>query len=79
MERHDEYHGIGGLVHVGRDWAFDLGELWESIDEIETSGIPLDDIGLALSTNWPATVTALALRRIGCLRAIIAEAKQPWT
>ena len=51
----------------------------KSIDEIETSGIPFDDIGLALSTNWPATVTALALRRIGCLRAIIAEAKQPWT
>jgi hypothetical protein len=73
---HDDgfsYHGSDGFVYIA-DWAFEIGALWESIDDIERGGIPLDQIGRALSFNWPATVTALALKNLACLYTIIADA-----
>jgi hypothetical protein len=69
----NQYHSSGNLVHVG-PWALEVDRLWASIDEIERSGIPLDQIGLALAHNWTACVVALARKNLAILRALIAEA-----
>jgi hypothetical protein len=77
------YHATAGYVHAG-PWAFELGPLWASIDEIERgSGITLDQIGSALVHNWTAAVIALALNNIAVLRALIDEVSRsrppsPW-
>jgi hypothetical protein len=76
MQDDDEYHSSGNLVHVG-PWALEIDHLWTSIDEIERSGVSLDQIGLALDHNWPACVLALARKNLAVLRALIAEAASP--
>jgi len=70
------YHATAGYVYAG-PWAFELGALWASIDEIERgSGITLDQIGSALAHNWTAAVVALALNNIAVLRALIDESSR---
>jgi hypothetical protein len=73
QDANSNYHSPQGYVYVGR-WAIEIDALWSSIDEIERGGIPLDQIGLALAHNWPASVVALARQNVAVLRALIAEA-----
>lgn len=74
MQDDGQYHSGSNLVHVGRDWSFEIDRLWTNIDQIEAGGITLDQIGAALNANWNACVIALALGNIGVLRALVAEA-----
>ena len=74
MQDDGQYHSGSNLVHVGRDWSFEIDRLWTNIDQIEADGITLDQIGAALNANWTAAVIALALGNIGVLRALVAEA-----
>jgi hypothetical protein len=61
------------FVHIG-DHAFTLDEIWSGVDATERAGVSLGEIGRALTHNWPAAVTALALGNIGVLRALVDEA-----
>jgi hypothetical protein len=67
------YHAPAGYVYTP-GLALELAAIWAGVDDAETAGVPLDHIGRALSFNWSATVTALALRNVACLRALIHEA-----
>jgi hypothetical protein len=67
------YHSASAYVHIGC-WAFTEAEIWAAVDALERHGFSLGQIGGALSCNWPATVTALVLRRTAVLRALIDEA-----
>lgn len=74
---HDDegYRGVQSLVYVNPDWAFEIGAIWDGVEEAEMAGISLDEIGRVLSHNWVATVIALARKNIAVLRALTAEAK----
>jgi hypothetical protein len=67
------YYDITGFVYIGGR-AFTLDEIWGGVDAAERAGVSLGEIGRALTHNWPAAVTALALGNIGVLRALVDEA-----
>ena len=73
MEDDDSYYDISAFVYIG-DRAFTLDEIWSGVDAAERAGVSLGEIGRALSHNWTAAVTALALGNIGILRALVDEA-----
>ena len=66
------YYDITAYVYIG-DRAFTL-EIWRGVDAAERAGVSLGEIGRALTHNWTAAVTALALGNIGVLRALVDEA-----
>jgi hypothetical protein len=68
-----EYHSVAAYVYIGNH-AFTLDEIWSGVELAEAAGIPLAQIGRALSQNWSATTTALALKNVAVLRALIGEA-----
>jgi hypothetical protein len=72
--RDDErsYHAAAAYVQIG-PWAFTEDELWRGVDNAESAGIPLDQIGLALALNWCATAIALATGDFVTLHTIIAD------
>ena len=49
-------------------------EIWGGVDAAEQAGVSLGEISRALTHNWTAAVTALALGNIGVLRALVDEA-----
>lgn len=67
------YYDITAFVYIGGR-AFTLGEIWSGVDAAERAGVSLGEIGCALTHNWTAAVTALALGNIGVLRALVDEA-----
>jgi len=69
------YHSPGAFVYVGR-WALEQDAIWLGVDNAESFGIELGQIGRALSHNWSATAVALALGNIATLRALIDEASE---
>jgi hypothetical protein len=73
LDDDSNYHSNGGYVYTPR-LALELRAVWEGVDAAETAGVPLDEISRALSFNWSVTVTALALRNLGTLRALVREA-----
>ena len=66
------YYDITAFVYIGCH-AFTLDDIWSGVDAAERAGISLGELGRALTHNWMAAVTALALRSIGVLRALVAE------
>jgi hypothetical protein len=68
-----EYHAAAAFVYIG-DRAFTLDEIWGGVDAAERAGVSLGEISRALTHNWTAAVTALALGNIGVLRALIDKA-----
>ena len=69
----DPYYSPSSFVYIG-DRAFTLDEIWSGVDAAERAGVSLGEIGRALTHNWTAAVTALALGNIGVLRALVDEA-----
>jgi len=67
------YYDITAFVYIGGR-AFTLDEIWSGVDAAERAGVSLGEIGRALSHNWTAAVTALALGDVGVLRALVDEA-----
>jgi hypothetical protein len=67
------YYDITAFVYIGGR-AFTLDEIWSGVDAAERTGVSLGEISRALTHNWTAAVTALALGNIGVLRALIDEA-----
>jgi hypothetical protein len=65
-------YDISAFVYIGGR-AFTLDEIWSGVDAAERAGVSLGE-GRALTHNWPAAVTALALGNIGVLRVLIDEA-----
>jgi hypothetical protein len=68
-----QYHAAAAYVYIG-DYAFTLAEIWDGIEAAEDNGlfgVSLDQIGRALARDWPAAVTALALKDFAALRALI--------
>jgi hypothetical protein len=68
-----QYHSTFAYVFIG-ERAFILDEIWSGVDDAERAGVSLDEISRALTHNWTAAVTALALGNIGVLRALVHEA-----
>jgi hypothetical protein len=66
------YYAPGSLVYIG-DLAFTLDEIWIGVDHAERAGVPLNQIGRALTHNWTACVGALARKNIVTLRVLITE------
>jgi len=75
LDEDSNYHSNGGYVYTPR-LALELRAVWEGVDTAETTGVPLDEISRALSFNWSATVTALALRNLAVPRALTDEASR---
>ena len=74
MHKHREpYYTPGAFVYVG-NLALELAAIWDGVDAAECGGTSLNQIGRALAYNWSAAVTALALKNMAVLRALIAEA-----
>ena len=74
MEDDDRsYYDITAFVYIGGR-AFTLDEIWSGVDAVERAGVSLGEISRALTHNWTAAVTALALGNIGVLRALVDEA-----
>ena len=67
------YYDITAFVYIGGR-AFTLDEIRSGVDAAERAGISLGEIGRALNYNWTAAVTALAIGKIGVLRALVDEA-----
>ena len=67
------YYHITAFVYIGCH-AFTLDEIWSGVDAAERAGVSLGEIGCALTHNWTAAVTALALGNIGVLRVLVDEA-----
>jgi hypothetical protein len=67
------YYDITAFVYIGCH-AFTLDDILSGVDSVERAGVSLGEIGRALTHNWPAAVTALALGNIGVLRALVDEA-----
>jgi hypothetical protein len=53
----------------------EIDEIWRGVRVAEDAAVPLEQIGLALTYNWTATVLALASGIVDDLRALIAEAE----
>jgi hypothetical protein len=70
------YYSPDPFVYVG-GLALELSALWDGLDAAEARGVSLDEIALALASNWSATVVALSLETIACLRSLIDEARRP--
>ena len=66
------YHAGSGYVYIG-PWALEQNSIWLGVDDAESFGIELGQIGRALSHNWSATAVALAFRNFATLRALIDE------
>jgi hypothetical protein len=64
-----QYHAAAAYVYIGRR-AFTRDEIWSGVDAAQDTRIPLDPIGCALTYNWPAAITALALKNIATLRTL---------
>ena len=64
------YYDITAFVYIGCH-AFTLDDIWSGVDAAERAGVSLCR---ALTHNWPAAVTALALGNIGVLRVLVDEA-----
>ena len=73
MQDDDGSYYSTAFVYIG-DHAFTLDEIWSGVDAAERAGVSLGEIGRALTHNWTAAVTALALGNIGVLRALVDEA-----
>jgi hypothetical protein len=63
------------FVYIGCH-AFTLDDIWSGVDVAERAGVSLGEIGRALTHNWPAAATALALGNIGVLRVLVDEASR---
>ena len=74
MQDDGQYHSGSNLVHVGRDWSFEIDRLWTNVDQIEAGGITLDQIGAALNANWNAASSRWRSATSAVLRALVAEA-----
>ena len=70
-----KYHTNSSYVYIG-PWALEQNSIWLGIDDAESFGIELGQIGRALSHNWSATAVALAFRNIATLRVLISEASK---
>jgi hypothetical protein len=70
-----KYHTTSSYVYVG-PWALEQNSIWLGIDDAESFGIELGQIGRALSHNWSVTAVALAFRNIATLRVLISEASK---
>jgi hypothetical protein len=70
-----KYHTTSSYVYIG-PWALEQNSIWLGIDDAESFGIELGQIGRALSHNWSATAVALAFRNIATLRVLISEASK---
>jgi hypothetical protein len=70
-----KYHTTSSYVYIG-PWALAQNSIWLGIDDAESFGIELGQIGRALSHNWSATAVALAFRNIATLRVLISEASK---
>jgi len=68
------YYDITAFVYIGGR-AFTLDEIWGGVDGAERAGVALSEISRALTHNWTAAVTALALGNIAVLRALVDEAR----
>ena len=74
MEDDDRsYYDITAFVYIGGR-AFTLDEIWSGVDAVERAGVSLGEISRALTHNWTAAVTAIALGNIGVLPALVDEA-----
>jgi hypothetical protein len=73
QDEHSEYHSTFAYVYIG-ERAFTLDEIWGGVDAAERAGVSLGEISRALTHNWTAAVTALALGNIGVLRVLADEA-----
>jgi hypothetical protein len=67
------YYSITAFVYIGCH-AFTLDEIWSGVDAAERAGVSLGEIGRALTHNWTAAVTALALGNVGISRAQVDKA-----
>jgi hypothetical protein len=70
-----KYHTTSSYVYIG-PWALEQNSIWLGIDDAESFGIELGQIGRALSHNWSATAVALAFRNIATLHVLISEASK---
>ena len=69
----DDEGSYTALVYIGGR-ALTLDEIWRGVDAAELPGVSLGEMGRALTHNWTAAVTALALGNIGVLRVLVDEA-----
>jgi len=77
MQQHfddGQYHSPAAYVYIGQR-AFTLADLWDGVDHAESTGIALDEIGVALAYNWPAGAIALGLKNLATLRVLVDEAR----
>ena len=67
------YYDITAFVYIGCH-AFTLDDIWSGVDAVERACVSLGEIGRALTHNWPAAVTALAVGNIDVSSVLVDEA-----
>lgn len=75
QDEHSEYHSTFAYVYIG-ERAFILDEIWSGVDAAERAGVSLGEVGRALTYNWTAAVTALAVGNMNVLAELIDEASR---
>jgi len=73
MQDDDSYYDITAFVYIGCH-AFTLDDIWSGVVAAERAGVLLGEIGHALTHNWPAAVTALAVGNIDVSSVLVDEA-----